>query len=345
MEGKQLLFDTGSSRPDAAVPGGRFTIAFGPVPSRRLGRSLGINTIPPKVCTYACIYCQLGRTLKMQVRRQAFYEPGQILTAVETKLERVREAGEAVDYMALVPDGEPTLDTNLGREIDVLRRLGLPIAVITNASLLGRPDVRQDLMGAAWVSLKVDAVDEATWRQIDRPHASLDLSSILEGAVAFARDYRGQLMTETMLVAGVNDGEGHVKSLAGFLERLQPDCAYLSVPTRPPAEPYARVPEAQVVSRAYHLLSQGVKRVEYLIGYEGNTFGFTGDAEEDLLAITAVHPMREDAVRAFLAQAGADWPLVRRLLAQGELVKTEYGGRIFYLRRLRAPGSGTPGSG
>jgi wyosine [tRNA(Phe)-imidazoG37] synthetase (radical SAM superfamily) len=133
-------------------------IAFGPVPSRRLGRSLGINNILPKICTYSCVYCQLGRTLKMQVQRQAFYEPGEIWSAVSDKVEKVRETGEAIDYMAFVPDGEPTLDINLGREIELLKRLSLPVAVITNASLIWRQDVRTDLMAADWVSLKVDAV-------------------------------------------------------------------------------------------------------------------------------------------------------------------------------------------
>ena len=200
-------------------------IAFGPVPSRRLGRSLGINNIPPKTCTYSCAYCQLGRTLKMQMQRQAFYQPKEILDAVRDKVARVQEAGEAIDYLTFVPDGKPTLDTNLRREIQILRRLGLKIAVITNASLIWRPDVRQDLMGADWVSLKVDAVEEVVWRRIDRPHGSLELSSILEGAVAFARGYPGELVTETMLVAGVNDGEKHLQALAGFLAHLQPERA------------------------------------------------------------------------------------------------------------------------
>ncbi len=198
-------------------------IAFGPVPSRRLGRSLGINNIPPKTCTYSCVYCQLGRTSQMQVQRQVFYEPQEIFRAVHEKVEKVRETGETIDYLAFVPVGEPTLDINLGREIELLKQLSLPVAVITNASLIGRQDAKEDLMAADWVSLKVDAVEEATWRQIDRPHGSLDLSSILEGTLAFAREYRGELVTETMLVAGVNDGERQLMEIADYLVRLQPD--------------------------------------------------------------------------------------------------------------------------
>jgi wyosine [tRNA(Phe)-imidazoG37] synthetase (radical SAM superfamily) len=236
--------------------------------------------------------------------------------------------------VAFVPDGEPTLDINLGREIELLKRLDLPVAVITNASLIWRSDVREDLMGADWVSLKVDAVDEAVWRRIDRPHGSLDLASILEGAVMFAREYGGELVTETMLVAGVNDGDSQLQALAGFLAHLQPERAYLSVPTRPPAEPWVQVPSEEVVTRAYNTFRSRVEQVVYLIGYEGNAFSFTGDVEEDLLSITAVHPMREEAVSDLLERAGAEWPLVHQLVAQGELVEAEHGGHTFYLRKL-----------
>ena len=313
-------------------------IAFGPVPSRRLGRSLGINNIPPKICTYSCVYCQIGRTPKMAVDRRTFYDPEEIVGAVGVKVARTTDAGEAIEYLTFVPDGEPTLDGNLGREIERLRPLGLPVAVISNASLIWREDVRLDLMGADWVSLKVDAVDEAVWRRIDRPHGSLDLAAILDGMLAFAGAFRGELVTETMLVAGVNDGEAHLEALAGVLARLQPDRAYLAIPTRPPAEPWAVAPGEGSVNRAYQILGKGVEQVECLIGYEGNAFSFTGDVEKDLLSITAVHPMREDAVRQFLARAGAAWAAVQRLVAQERLVEAEYDGYRFYLRRFAKPG-------
>jgi wyosine [tRNA(Phe)-imidazoG37] synthetase (radical SAM superfamily) len=312
-------------------------IAFGPVPSRRLGRSLGINNIPPKVCTYSCVYCQLGRTLNMQVGRRAFYEPEEIVNAIGDKVAKTREAGESIDYLTFVPDGEPTLDIHLGWEIERLRPSGLPIAVISNASLIWRQDVRNDLMGADWVSLKIDAVEEEIWQQVDRPHGRLKLTSILQGALEFARDYGGELVTETMLVTGVNDGEEHLRAIASFLADLQPDRAYLSVPTRPPAEPWAQAPNEQTINRAYHILGKKAEQVEYLIGYEGNAFAFTGDVEEDLLSITAVHPMREDAVHTFLARAGANWAVVQRLVAQGRLVEADYDGYRFYLRRFVKP--------
>ena len=310
-------------------------IAFGPVPSRRLGRSLGINNIPPKVCTYACVYCQVGRTTEMTIDRRPFYDPGEIAQDVQEKVEKSQEAGEPIDYLTFVPDGEPTLDANLGHEIDLLKPLGIPIAVITNNSLLSRQDVREDLMAADWVSLKVDSVEERTWRRVNRPYGRLKLASILKGALAFARSFRGKLVTETMLVAGVNDGEEHLGEVAGFLGRLCPDTAYLAIPTRPPTEKWVRPPDEGTLNRAYQILSEKVGWVEYLIGYEGDAFAFTGDLEQNLLSITAVHPMREDAVSTFLARAGAEWEAVDRLVAEGQLTQAEYKGHTFYLRRLR----------
>ncbi len=308
--------------------------AFGPVPSRRLGRSLGINNIPPKVCTYSCIYCQLGRTIKMTNQRRAFYEPEEILKDVREKVEKVRQAGESIDYLTFVPDGEPTLDVNLGREIELLRPLDIKIAVISNSSLIWEAEVRESLMKAELVSLKVDSVREDTWRQIIRPHRALPFGSILRGIGEFAGAYRGELITETMLVQGVNDGDDQIREVADFLAQIKPARAYISIPTRPPAEKWVKPPGEEAINRAYQILSQRISGVEYLIGYEGNAFAFTGNVEEDLLNITAVHPMREEAVGKFLERAGADWKVIQGLILQGQLIEAEYEGKRFYLRKL-----------
>ncbi len=309
-------------------------IAFGPVPSRRLGRSLGINNIPPKICTYSCVYCQLGRTIAMQVERQAFYEPETILKGVRDKVSAAREREEAIDYLTLVPDGEPTLDWNLGVEIEQLKELGIKVAVISNASLMWDRAVREALKRADWVSLKVDAASQETWRRVNRPHGRLDLKAIQQGMLAFAAEYEGTLTSETMLVAELNDGADVVREVADFLARLQPDRAYVAIPTRPLAEPWAHAPEERAINRAYQIINERVESVEYLIGYEGTAFASTGDVEDDLLSITAVHPMREDAVRDLLERAEADWHLVEGLVRKEHLMEVDYGDHRFYLRKL-----------
>ena len=309
-------------------------LVFGPVPSRRLGRSLGINHIPPKTCSYACIYCQLGRTPTMQIERATFYDPDAVVAEIAQHVAAADKEGEPVDYLTFVPDGEPTLDLNLGRIITAVEPLGIPTAVITNASLIGSAAVRAELLQADWVSLKMDAVDEDVWRAIDRPHGHLHLDAILDGAQTFARDFTGTLVTETMLVAGVNDGEATLTHTANFVGTLTPTTAYLGIPTRPPAEPWVHAPDEATLGTAYALFAAHVAKVEMLIGYEGNAFAATGDAAEDILSITAVHPMREDAMDAFLSRTDHDWTLVRELIASEQLTETAYGGHRFYFRTL-----------
>ena len=138
-------------------------LVFGPVPSRRLGRSLGVNNIPAKICSYSCVYCQLGATIKISIERRPFYDPEKIFKEVK---EKIKDVG--VDYISFVPDGEPTLDINLGKEIEMLKSLNHKIAVLTNGSLIFREDVRKDLSKADLVSLKVDAVSEDLWRKINQ---------------------------------------------------------------------------------------------------------------------------------------------------------------------------------
>jgi len=307
---------------------------FGPVPSRRLGRSLGINNIPPKICSYSCVYCQLGRTLRMEIERRAFYEPEELIRAVRERVKELREGGERIDYLTFVPDGEPTLDSNLGEEIAALKDLGIPVAVISNASLITREDVREELSRADWVSLKVDAATEAVWKRVNRPHKALSLEEIQKGILEFARNFRGTLATETMLVSEVNDAPEEIAAVAGFLAEVKPDIAYISIPTRPPAEPWVEPPAEAALVRAYAIFAEHLPRVELLIGYEGDAFATSGDAVADLLSITAVHPMREEAVRELLARDGASWDVVEGLLRAGKLVELEYGSHRFYLRKL-----------
>jgi wyosine [tRNA(Phe)-imidazoG37] synthetase (radical SAM superfamily) len=315
-------------------------IAFGPVPSRRLGRSLGINHIPPKVCTYSCVYCQVGRTLRLRDHRRDFLGPAEVVSAVTDKVEAARRAGEAVDYLTFVPDGEPTLDRSLGSMIRLLRPLGIPMAVVTNGSLLDREDVREELIEADWVSIKVDTVDDARWRQVNRPHGRLRLERVLAGICDFAAGYPGRLVTETMLMAGINDAEAELRATASFISRLRPERAYLAVPIRPPAQPWVRPAPPTSVARAYEVFRALAGRVELLVGYEGDAFAATGDPAHDLLSIMAVHPMREQAVVRFLVRAGAPRSVVAELVRRGDLVRADYGGHAYYLRPVcRAPGN------
>jgi wyosine [tRNA(Phe)-imidazoG37] synthetase (radical SAM superfamily) len=244
--------------------------------------------------------------------------------------------GEKIDYLTFVPDGEPTLDVNLGQAIDMLREFGIKIAVITNSSLIWRDDVRHDLLKADWISLKIDAVDTDSWRSINRPHSKLRLDDILHGMYEFSRDFTGELTTETMLVAGLNDSDDQAKGTSAFVKSLRPEIAYISIPTRPPAEDDVKVPDERTLASVYHIFQDNISRVELLIGYEGNAFAYTGNVEDDIMSITAVHPMREDAVVSLLKKSGGDWSLIQRLIKNGQLIMVPYYGNNYYIRKLRS---------
>jgi wyosine [tRNA(Phe)-imidazoG37] synthetase (radical SAM superfamily) len=307
-------------------------ITFGPVPSRRLGRSLGIANVPPKTCSYSCIYCQVGPKPDKQMTPRPFYAPEEVAQAVEAHIRLVTAAGEMIDYLTFVPDGEPTLDVNLGRSIRLLRGLGIPVAVISNASLLWQEPVRESLQEADWVSLKVDSVHEPAWRRVNRPHPELRLETVLEGLSAFARMYRGTLTSETMLVEGVNDSDERVDEVARYIATLRPAASYLLVPIRPPAVESVRAPGEERLNRAFQVFSEAGLKTECLTGFEGDAFSSTGDARRDLLSITAVHPMREESVRELLGKTGSDWTVVQALLNDGSLRQCRYQDRTFYVR-------------
>ena len=316
-------------------------ITFGPVPSRRLGRSLGINNIPAKHCSYSCLYCQVGPTAGQEDVPRSFYLPSEIQRSVAQRVDAAHRSGEQIDYLTLVPDGEPTLDVNLAETIELLRPLGIKIAVISNASLIWRKEIQARLSKVDWVSLKVDATIESVWRTVNRPHEHLNLERILNGIREFAQGFVGTLATETMLLAGINDDPASIKGVADFLADVNPDNAYLAVPTRPPAEPDVRAPDELTLVRAYHSLKSKGVNVEYLIEDEGDSFALAGSVEAELLAITAVHPMRREAIETLLAKADADWGVVDKLESEGKLKRVAYTDRVFYVRRFpqeRSPG-------
>ncbi len=308
-------------------------IAFGPVPSRRLGQSLGVNHIPPKVCSYDCIYCQVGETTERPHQRRAFYPVADIHAAVAGQLAQVRRTGGRVDYLSLVPDGEPTLDSNLGAVIRSLQAFGLPIAVFTNSSLLSDPAVRAEISLADWVSVKIDAVTPAAWRRVNRPARSLDPEAVLQGILDFAREYAGTLVTETMLVRDINDAQTELAATGDFVAKVGPRIAYLAAPTRPPALEWVRAPDEATLHWAYQYFAERLPNVELLIGFAEVDFQPSGDPEKDLLHITAVHPMREAEARRYAEDCGAPPTLPDTLADAGLLKKVAYGDGYFYIRK------------
>ena len=310
-------------------------VVFGPVPSRRLGRSLGINNIPPKECSYACVYCQLGNTIKLKVAREEFYSTEQIVEETQELIKKVDTEKNTINYLTIVPDGEPTLDSNLGKTIKALKQFNIKIAVITNSSLLDDKKVRNDLLEADWVSVKIDAISEDVWHKIDRPHGSLNFSTILNGVKLFTKEYSNFLAVETMLVKGINDSDDELRKISKFAKILNPDKVYISIPTRPPAEVSVEAPNEERLNMAYQIFTADGLSVELNTGYEGNEFSSTGNIGEDVLNITAVHPMRKDAVEDLIIKSSGSWEDIKYLVESGKLLMSEFEGNIFYMRNLK----------
>ena len=312
------------------------SIIFGPIPSRRLGRSLGINNIPPKICSYSCVYCQIGVTDSMSIKRKNYYLLDEVFKEVSEKVKQLKSAGEKIDYLTFVPDGEPTLDINLGKEIDLLKPHGVKIAVITNSSLLWDENVRNDLMIADWVSVKIDTVDEKLWHKIDRPNGKLDLQKIITGIKTFASAFKGTLVTETMLVKGINDDTESIQKTAEIISHIKPEKSFILVPTRPPAEKFVEPPSEEILNIAYQIFCTLLSDVELLISNEGTNFSYSSNAEKELLSILAVHPMRKDAIETFINKANSKWDLIEKLINKSVLKEVKYSGSTFFVKDIKA---------
>ncbi len=297
---------------------------YGPVPSRRLGRSLGVSPIPPKTCSYTCVYCQLGKTTHLQTKRESFYPKEDILAEI------VKRGKDSVfDYVTFVGDGEPTLYKDLGWLIrQTKERLHLPTAVITNGSLLFRKDVRQDLQDADIVMPTLDAGNEKTFRAVNRPHRSISFDAMLQGLIDFRREYRGKMWLEIMLVKGVNDTKEELLSIKQAVDAFKPDRVYVVSPIRPPAEPWVEPPLPETILMAQELIGKATS----IVGLETGQFGlqeFTS-AREAIIETGSRHPLRREQAAEIERSFGASG-VIDRMLQDGELIQTTYQGETFLL--------------
>ena len=209
---------------------------YGPVPSRRLGFSLGVDILPYKTCTFDCVYCQLGRTPKKAQRRGKFFSARDILTQIKKTLAQ----GRRIDHITFSGSGEPTLNTEIGKLIrQVKKATSIPVAVLTNSSFLSRKSVRQALLSADLVAPSLDAATADAFRKVNRPHPSFRLEKIIRGLEKFRQEFKGQIWLEIMLVKGINDSPADIKTLKKAIFRIKPDKVQLNTVVRPPAEKWA----------------------------------------------------------------------------------------------------------
>jgi len=302
---------------------------FGPIPSRRLGRSLGINNIPFKNCSYSCVYCQVGLTNHLSIKRKKFYDPEEIYYKVGKKIDELNRINEKIDFITFVPDGEPTLDINLGIIIKKLKVFGHKIAVITNSSLITNKSVQDELMQADLVSLKIDTANLEIWHRINRPHGLIILDEVKKGILEFRSSYKGIIFTETMLVKSYNDYFTSLYNTGEFIKQINPKKAYITIPARPPAE-NINSPEREYLKSIKQILKEIYENIEIIDYNEGTDFTFTSDFETELLSIISVHPMSKDAVKLFIKKANMSRDIVDKLIKGNIIEEILFEGNSFF---------------
>ncbi len=297
---------------------------YGPVPSRRLGRSLGVSPIPPKTCSYSCVYCQLGRTKNLTIERKSYFPKDDILSEILKNA-----GGSKPDYITFAGDGEPTLCQDLGWLINKTKeRLRLPIAVITNGSLLFLKDVRRDLKEADVVLPTLDAGNEKVFRHTNRPHGDIGFYTMLGGQIDFRHDYAGQIWLEVMLVSGLNDSEEELSNIKQAVDMIKPDRVYVVTPIRPPAESWVKPSSPENILKAQKILG----KVESLVGLESGEFGLHefSNARQAILEIGSRHPLRwEQAVD--IENAFSEPNTINQMLEGKKLVKVNFNNSWYLL--------------
>lgn len=297
---------------------------YGPVPSRRLGLSLGISPVPQKTCNYSCTYCQLGRTQHLTNRRERFF-PSEAIIA---ELEQALQGKPVFDVATIVGEGEPTLYSDLGNLIDQVKaRVSQPVAVITNGALAMDSQVRSELAKADIVLISLDAYDQRSFQKINRPWGKLKFSQVFDGLKTFSREYKGQLWLEIMLI----EDNAHKEALEAFkqlLANIDYQRLYLNTPVRPPAESHIKALGPDEMKRAVAVLD-GIS-IDLLMSQ-----GFHSEIPDDYEAIMSIikrHPMNQYEIKGFLQARGCEepQPIFDRMERDERVATIDYRGYTTY---------------
>jgi len=300
------------------------SLVFGPVPSRRLGRSLGVDLVPFKTCSYDCVYCQLGRTTHKTTERREWYPLEEVVRQVAEKLD------SKPDYVTLSGSGEPTLHARVGELIARIKEMtDVPVAVLTNGSLLWDPAVRQALAGADLVVPSLDAGDERLFRYVNRPVSTITFEQMVDGLVAFRDSYRGRYWLEVFLLDGVTALDAEIEKMAAIIERIRPDKVQLNTVTRPPAEQYAYAVSRERMERAAAMLGE---RAEVIADFrQAHQMPSFVARRQDVLDMLLRRPCTVEDVAAGLGMHRNEAvKYLEELSAEGKLVAEMRGAGTYY---------------
>jgi wyosine [tRNA(Phe)-imidazoG37] synthetase (radical SAM superfamily) len=307
--------------------GGRRHV-YGPVPSRRLGFSLGVDIIPFKTCTLDCTYCQLGSTRKTVFRRGSWFPPGEILAQVKEAV----GSGQKIDVITFSGSGEPTLNRDIGRIIRAIKKMTrIPVVVLTNGTLLTRKEVRRDLAAADIVVPSLDAVSGNLFRRVNRPNRALDPEKIIDGLARFREGFRGEIWLEVMLIRGVNDSPAHIKALRAAADRIRPERIQLNTVVRPPADVKAKPLSPGAMGKIRDALGP---RAEIIASFEKRKQApAAGDFETALLTAVGRRPMTAEDISLSLGRHRDEvLKALSSLRGRRKVRKAVYGGKTYFAR-------------
>ena len=299
---------------------------YGPVPSRRLGRSLGVDILPQKVCTLDCIYCQLGRTTNKTIERKDYIPIEEVLTELKERLAQ----GLKADYITISGSGEPTLNSRLGELIDGIKKItDIPVAILTNGTLLYRQDVRADCAKADVVLPSLDAGDEQAFQRVNRPHKDISIEKLISGLCAFRDEFAGQIWLEVFFVEGVNTDAEQIAKIRDVIERIRPDKVQLNTAVRPTAEPNVKAVE---VEKLRSIASQLGEKCEVVADFLPRHRGQHIESKaEDVLSMLKRRPCSlSDICSGLGINSNEALKYISRLQQQGVVHSEEKDGIIFF---------------
>ena len=305
---------------------------FGPVPSRRLGNSLGIDPIPSKICNFGCVYCQLGSTLKKTNKRELFYPPDDILEEIR---EALKNKTQKVDYITILASGEPLLYSKIGYLINEIKNFtNIPTCLITNGALLADERVQNEILNFDVVMPTLDAGNEKIFLKINRPHHTVKFEELIEGFISFRKKYSGQIWMEVMIIKDVNDTIEELRQIKEKLELIKPDRVYINVPIRPPTESWVKIPLKKTIDLANKILGA----YKDISSPESGDFSLYSDNfEEELIAIISRHPLNLQQIKeTFVNLSTVELnEKLKFLESQGKIKKTSYQGKTFWQYKAR----------
>lgn len=298
---------------------------FGPVPSRRLGYSLGIDLVPPKTCTFDCIYCEVGKTTNLTVDRQDFNNSKDIIQ--ETKDFLSKYTGR-IDFITFTGSGEPTLNIKMGYIADEIKKItSIPLALITNTALFSREDVRREAMKFDVILPSLDSVIDDSFREVNRPHKKIKLNDVINGLSLFADEYKGKILLEILFVKGVNDSDKEIIALRRILEKIHVDKVQINTVVRPPAYSNAKPIDESDRERIKNLLGD---KVEVELAFNAGNVKKTNASEDDVKSMLQRRPCTYDQISSALGIPGDELNIIIKNLEKANVIRVDKFGEEFY---------------